>query len=147
MTDAEFIPPATRERVSVTLPLPPNLANPGRHWGHWRVRHRKKMEWQDEAGAWLGLGFPMVAFTRVRVQCHFYVWNLLDWDNLAARQKWVLDFLRKPCCTLQGKRLAFVGWIADDDPKHLDLLPPLQAVDRKNMRVVVTIEVLDPRAA
>ncbi len=147
MTDAEFIPPTTRERITLTLPLPPNLANPGAQLSHWKGRHWGKARWMDEAGAMIGLAFPHVCFTHTRVQCHFYVWNLLDWDNLAARQKWVLDFLRKPVVTIQGQRMTFGGWIANDDPEHLDLAQPLQQVDRKNMRVVVTIEVLDPRTA
>ena len=126
---------------TLTLPLPPNIANEARNW---RGRHWKKVGWTDQAALAVGLRFPATCFTRARVQCFFSLWSKMDADNLAARQKWVLDFLRKPVCTVMGKRMQFGGWIADDDEGHLELIPPEQKVDRKNRRVVVHVERLAP---
>ncbi len=138
----EFIPPSTHERTRLELPLPPNVANPGRHFGHWRTRHRAKVAWMDGAALAVSLNFPATCYPRARVTCHFFVWSRMDADNLAARQKWVLDFLKSPTASVMGNCVTFGGWIADDDPLHLELLPPYQTVDRKHRRVEVTIESL-----
>ena len=89
-------------RYTLTLPLPPNIANDGRSW---KSRHWRKVAWTDQAALAVGLKFPATCFTRARVQCHFFVWSKMDADNLAARQKWVLDFLRKPVCSVSSMLL------------------------------------------
>ena len=117
---------------TVTLPLPPNLAN-GRM--HWRTKDRKQGLYRTEALVWLVWGVnagrvrPRRPLTRASLSATLYVFSRMDYDNLVGRLKWTVDFLVQD------------GWIVDDSPAVLEE-PWLvqQEIDRKWPRVVVTLE-------
>lgn len=113
----------------VTLPLPPNLAN-GRL--HWRAKDRKRGEYEASCAYWAIMGgdlHPQEPLERARISAVLYVHQRMDWDNLMARCKWPVDFLVKD------------RWIVDDSPDRLEWVGiPTQEIDRKNQRLVVTLE-------
>lgn len=113
--------------IRLELPLAPNLTN-GR--GHWRVRERQRDAYNLLCcGARVGVKRPPAPLPKARISATLYVWNPMDFDNLMARLKWTLDWLRAD------------GWIADDSPRHLEWVGmPGQEIDRKRPRVVITLE-------
>lgn len=109
------------------MPAPPNLANSRMHW---RVKHNKKVAyWRTLTTLHLGAGgiqaspFPKTprnALTKVRITAHFVLGNTMDQDNLMARCKWPIDWLKE------------AGYLVDDSPKHLTWTGiPTQEVSRK----------------
>lgn len=115
--------------VTITFPMPPNLANARLHW---RAKHSKHVAWKQLAIVQeRGLRGRPDRFERVKVTVVFYVGNhprwIMDWDNCTARLKWCLDLL-KEC-----------GLIVDDSPKHLTLENPEQRQEAPR-RVVLTLE-------
>ncbi len=110
-----------------TFPLPPNVANAR---GHRYKQYRERQEWAWRAVAELtNHRRPKQPWDRAEIQCAFFLRNVMDADNLAARCKPILDVLK--------------GWyFVDDSPKHLVFQPPTQAIDRKKPRVVVTLREL-----
>lgn len=121
-------------RIEFWLPLPPNVANAR---GHWAKLRRERNVWTTAATIEMcrqNVTWPRHPWDRTRLQCHFYLWNTMDEDNLAARQKPILDLLK-------GRH--HNGFFPDDKPRHLELLPPTQTIDRKHQRVVVVLERLN----
>ena len=113
------------------LPIPTNLANARLHW---TAKNRLKKAWYRGADERVDAGLvpnrPVEPLTRARVQAHFCTHNRMDRDNLAARCKWILDWL------------VTRGYLLDDSDQVLDWQMPSQEIDRKNKRVVVTVEAL-----
>ena len=114
---------------TVTLPLPPNLANCRMHW---RTKDRKQGLYRTEALVWrvnAGRVRPSRPLTHASLSATLYVFSRMDYDNLVGRLKWAVDFLKQD------------GWIVDDSPAVLET-PWLvqQEIDRKRPRVVVTLE-------
>lgn len=78
--------------VTLTLPLPPNLANSRQHW---RVKLNAKKEYWKR----LDLVHAAKLLPRydvppvVTVSAAIVVGGLMDTDNLFARLKWALDWL------------------------------------------------------
>lgn len=123
---------------TLTLPLPPNLANQRVHWRRrisqkdayrqkvrntvlmipWQVRRPKGAPWR-----------------RVHIEAKVYVWNLMDMDNLWARLKWPVDALVQE------------GYIVDDSPKFVRWGPVEQEVDRGYQRVQFTLTLLEEEDA
>ena len=105
------------------LPLPPNRANA--RW-HWRTEVKLKDAYYLRCRA--AAPPPRVPYGRCRIRATFYLQNLLDHDNLAARMKWPQDYL-------VGK------FIVDDSPAHLEWVGfPEQVIDRKDKRLVIELE-------
>ena len=76
----------------------------------------------------LRLGIPRQPLPKARIRATLYVWSLMDTDNLMSRLKWPIDWLVK------------VGYLEDDDPKHLEWDVPQQVVVRKNLHVEIELE-------
>ena len=111
--------------MRLTLPLPPNRANAREHW---RVTHRKRVDYYYAAETRLHLQRPeRLDPVRMRLDATFYLWNKMDRGNLTARLKWIEDVLVR------------YGLLVDDNEKWLDLQMPKQVVDRKNMRVEIEL--------
>ena len=117
--------------MKITLPLPPNRANS--RW-HWRTENRKKQAYYLSCiGSDVGKR-PAQPYDKARISVTLYVWAEMDADNLMARLKWCLDWLKSR------------GIITDDSPKHLEWAGmPTQVVDRKNRRVEITLSDPEPR--
>ena len=117
--------------MKLTLPLPPNRAN--QTYGKARWEWARKKEYYEKARNAILLELVNnVEWTgdctdRMRLDATFYLWSKLDPGNLVARLKWVEDILVK------------TGLLVDDNEEWLDLQMPKQVVDRKNMRVVITL--------
>lgn len=98
---------------------------------HWRVRQRARILFFEASDNRQLLGLvarpPFMPWERSRVWMHFRLWNRMDQDNLWARAKDVCDWLRTR------------GYIANDDPKSLDLTVT-QEIDRSNRCVEITLE-------
>ena len=118
--------------VVLVLPLPPNLANGRLAKAHWRTKDRARDQYRVKASWALVTQVGPVrrprSAGRMQLAVRFYVWSLMDRDNLMARAKWPVDSLR------------FHGLIRDDSPAWLDWVGiPEQAVDRKWPRVEITL--------
>ena len=117
--------------MRLVLPLPANIGNARLHWRA-KLRQKKHFYAQADERQLYGLvpSPPRRAFERASVQVHFLVHNRMDRDNLAARCKWILDWL------------VTRGYIADDGPDVVEWVRPTQEIERKNKRAVVTLEEL-----
>ena len=116
----------------IEFPLPPNLSQ---HGGGWRKRYFAKVAWLNEASLGFvvqGLHFPKEPWSRVRIQMHFRLWKKMDDDNLAHRQKFILDFLKKADGGL--------GFMVDDSPDYVELGPATWEVNRRDQGVTITVE-------
>lgn len=116
--------------MRLTVPMPPNLGNARMHW---RTRHRAKVDYWNQLDniALVGLipAPPKRPPKQAVIAATFYVHQLQDPDNMMARFKFLGDWLKRS------------GYILDDGPKHLRWAGmPEQQVDRKNQRVVLTLE-------
>ncbi len=110
------------------LPLPVNLGNARMYW---RKKTRLKRDYGLECTVAMRLKWPVRGepWKRATISAHFYVWNLMDDDNAMARLKWPLDWL------------VTSGYIVDDSRKVLTWSGlPEQTIDRKNQRLVITLE-------
>lgn len=116
--------------MKLTLPLPPNRANAREHW---RVTHRKKVQYYEKARNAILLELVNnVEWTgdcteRMRLDATFHLWKKMDRGNLVARLKWIEDILVK------------TGLLVDDNEEWLDLQMPTQVIDRKNRRVEIEL--------
>ena len=116
--------------MKLTLPLPPNRANAREHW---RVTHRKKVQYYEKARNAILLELVNnVEWTgdcteRMRLDATFYLWNKMDRGNMVARLKFIEDILVK------------TGLLVDDNEEWLDLQMPTQVIDRKNRRVEIEL--------
>lgn len=109
------------EVFTIALALPPNLAN-GRQ--HWRTKHAARLAYFESCqlryAARLLPTLPPHPMPHATVYADVQVYRLMDEDNLMARCKWPLDWLR------------YVGYLAGDDRTHLrwGALPRQTAVKR-----------------
>jgi predicted short-subunit dehydrogenase-like oxidoreductase (DUF2520 family) len=114
--------------ITLELPLPPNMAN-GR--GHWRVRYRAQLAYNDEClnryRARLLPKVPNVPPPSVIISATLYLWAHMDDDNALARIKHAADFCKQ------------AGYIVDDKRPHCRFTIPEQFIDRTNQRLVLTI--------
>jgi hypothetical protein len=116
----------TRRSLTLTFPMPLNVANARLHW---RAKARKHDAWKMLAIVQEPKlrGRPE-CFGRVRVSVTFFTGRWVqDTDNLIARAKWPLDLLKER------------GFIADDCPGVVESLSVTQ-VPRMPRRVVLTLE-------
>jgi len=112
--------------LKLVLPLPPSLPNLRLHWSAQArlVRNFKDVTYLNARGQRRP---PRPPPELVRIDARFYGWNLRDEDNLVASLKLTLD------------ALVDAGFIAADDPKHMELGEISQEIDRKDRRLEVTI--------
>lgn len=115
--------------VTLTLPMPPNLANARLHW---RRKLEKQHAWQlralvQERGL-RGRHRPM---QQVRVRAMIYSRQRMDDDNAVARLKWPLDLLKQR------------GLIVDDARPHLQLAGIPEWRQAHPERIVLVLEELD----
>lgn len=119
----EYVADMDVTSLSLTLPLPPNMAN-GRM--HWAEKSRRQKDYRLECDTMTG-PLPSIG-VRVRLDATMYLWSLMDEDNLIARLKWVQDWL------------VWADVIPDDSSEYLTLGKVGQAIDRKRQRVEITLE-------
>lgn len=114
--------------ITVTMPLPLNLANSRMHWG---AKLRKHNEWKLRAIVGeRGLRGRHRPMQKVRVSAVFYMGRgpLCDPDNITARLKWPLDLLKER------------GLIVDDNPRVLTLTGIPEQRQGNPKRVELTLE-------
>ena len=63
----------------------------------------------------------------VRLDAVLYVWSPMDEDNLTARLKWAIDWLR------------LAGYLVGDSPAHLRLGTVRQVVERHSRRLDIEL--------
>lgn len=106
------------------MPLPPNRGNAR---GHWRVQWKRKQDFYDACDERQAVGLipapPTTPITKAELHAWFYVHNLMDYDNLAARLKHALDWL------------VTRGYLEDDRPANLRITGIEQEIDRQDKRV------------
>ncbi len=121
-------------RFVLTVPLPPNRANAR---GHWSVHHRmQRRYWKylDEIQALAHNGFsvprpPREPLDHAHATAVLYVWAEMDEGNALNRIKWLEDWL------------VTRGYLVDDKRRNLHWAGiPKQIIDRKRMRVELTLE-------
>lgn len=117
--------------LTVTFPMPVNLANARMHWAQKNRRHN---DWKLRAlviERALRVR-PKRPMARVRVTAVMHVGRgIMDHDNAVARLKWCLDFLKER------------GVIVDDSPKHLTLAGIPEQRQGNPKRVVLTLEEME----
>jgi hypothetical protein len=113
--------------LTLTFPMPVNLANARMHWA---VKHRRHQEWKTRAIVMeRGLRGRHRPMDRVRVSALMYVGGgPMDDDNATARLKWCLDLLKER------------GLIVDDKRPHLTLTGIPEQRQGTPKRVVLTLE-------
>jgi len=82
------------DALTITFPMPPNLANARMHW---RVKHNAKVAYW-EALDYLRMAKripapPKKPLGPVRVASAMVLGNSMDHDNAIARHKWCVDWL------------------------------------------------------
>lgn len=112
------------------LALPPNRGNARTHW---RVTHQQKLAyWGGCDARYLTkrIPHPEMPFRKAKVTVAFRVSRKNDPDNLVARAKWPLDWLKKR------------GYIVDDNPDALEWtgMPTQQVVKRSETGLTITLE-------
>jgi len=120
------------ERLTLLMDAPPNLANARWHW-HMKTRLKKKYWKAQDERQLVGLVEPPPSrpFERVSVHALFSLHNRMDPDNLHARLKWALDWLKSR------------GYIVNDSTKVIERLTVDQQIDRKRPgRLVLVIDAL-----
>jgi hypothetical protein len=119
--------------LTLTLPLPPNLANARMHW---RVKERERKSYRQLCDFRLfakQVPVPNVfPWPRVTVSATLYLWAQMDDDNALARIKWAADWLKTR------------GYIVDDKRPHCRFTIPEQVIDRADQRLVLTLTPLPP---
>lgn len=126
------------DTLTFRFPLPPNMGN----WrGHWRTKQSRRLAYYEQCDlhrlAKLIPPPPAKAWARATIVAHFVVGAANDQDNLMARAKWALDWLR-------DRR-----YIADDRAKCLTWAAvPTQRVSRKDRyELTITLERGDAQEA
>lgn len=119
--------------LTLTLPLPPNMANARMHWA---VKDRKRTAYFKACDNLQLVNLvpppPARALAGVELGSTLYAWSVNDEDNALARIKWAADWAKTR------------GYIVDDRPPLCRFTIPEQFVDRKNQRLVLTITPLPP---
>lgn len=114
--------------LTLTLPLPPNMANARMHW---RTKDGKRAVYLAACDTRQLLGSvprpPATTMDRVELRSTLYLWATMDDDNALARIKWAADWLKTR------------GYIVDDKRPHCRFTIPEQVIDRANQRLELTI--------
>lgn len=118
----------SRRPMLFVVPLPPNKANARLNWR--MALAAKKAYWKQLDALRLTGRIPkppVKAPSVARVRSTAFVWSPCDPDNLVARYKPLLDYLKA------------WGYIVDDGPKHLIFEMPNQDIDRQNQRIEIEL--------
>jgi len=121
--------------ITLTLPLPPNMAN--KRW-HWRVKERERRIYNEQCDIWEAMHEkPVAPLSGVTVSASIETWALMDDDNALARLKWAVDWL------------VTRGYLLGDSRKHITWAGiPEQVVSRVRLpRVTFTITPPTPGGA
>ncbi len=114
--------------LTLTLPLPPNMAN---ERVHWRVKHRARRGYIAMCDTRQQFSLipapPRAALSGIELRATLYCWATMDDDNALARIKWAADWLKTR------------GYIVDDKRPHCRFTIPEQVIDRKDQRLVLTL--------
>ena len=124
-------------RISLTLPLPPNMANAR---GHWRTRERTRKAYLAACDDLQLIGRvpapPATPLPRALITAHMTLWNPMDDDNAKARCKHAIDWLvtrgylvddRRTCLTWTGDPTQTVSRTAAPSlTLHLDPFGPTE---------------------
>lgn len=124
--------PTNLRTVTLTFPLPVNLANARLHWA---AKLRRMHEWQNRAIVHeRGLRGRHRRMERVRATAVYYIGRAerMDDDNAVARLKWPLDLLKAR------------GLIVDDKRPHLQLAGIPEQRQGTPRRLELTLEELAP---
>jgi hypothetical protein len=123
MNEVTFVLPLT-----LTLPLPPNLANSRMHW---RKKNRERRDYLAICDEYQLLGLvpppPRSPLDGVTLASVLHCWAIHDDDNALSRGKWAYDWLKTR------------GYIVDDKRPHCRFTIPEQVIDRKDQRLVLTL--------
>ena len=115
------------------MDLPENLSNARMHW---KAKYRAKKRYYAAQDARQSFGLieppPTEPLASVRVLAHLRLYNAADPDGCAARLKWPMDWL------------VTRGYLEDDGPAIVKELRVTQEIDRRNQRLEITLEPLDP---
>lgn len=118
-------------RMTLTLPMPPNLANARMHH---MVKHRRRVQYYELCDWWqLWKKLPRPpeqAWERTQITVTAFVARRHDMGNLMHRvEKWPCDWLKTR------------GYIVDDSPEYLEWagLPSQQIVKRSETRLEITL--------
>lgn len=117
--------------LTLTLPLPVNLANSRMHW---RTKSRAHQEWENHAIATeRQLRVRPVPMQRATASAVLYVGRwVMDDDNATARVKWCLDLAKRQ------------GLILDDKRPHLTLLGIPEQRPEMPRRIELTLTEVGP---
>lgn len=114
--------------VTLTLPMPPNVANARMHWA---AKMRARRQWEQRAIVMeRGLRGRHRPMQRCRVTAILYLRQRMDDDNSVARLKFPLDLLKAR------------GLIVDDKRPHLELAGIPEQRQGTPQRIVLTVEEL-----
>ena len=116
------------EPLTLSLPLPPNMANARQHW---RVKHRTRKAYLSALDALRSARIlpppPSAPLSPVVLSSTLYLWAHMDDDNALARIKYAADWLVRS------------GYLVDDKRPHCRFTVPEQAIDRTDPRLVITL--------
>lgn len=112
--------------VTLTLPMPPNIANARMHWAA-KLRHKRAWEQRAIVGE-RGLRGRHRPMQRCRCTAVLVLRQRMDDDNSVARLKWVLDLLK------------IRGLVVDDKRPHLELTGIPEQRQGHPQRVILTLE-------
>lgn len=117
--------------IDITIPLrTPTLNQLLRMHFRARARHLKELAWEIRAAAGPP---PATPLQRVKVTVHRYTPQALDPDGRDGIAKGILDVLQ-PC----SKRHPLgMGYIAGDDPAHLELTTMLVRSTQVATRIII----------
>lgn len=116
--------------MTLTLPLPPNMADTSMSRRHWAVRYKAQQQYWDMCTLWrINENQPRPERQPPQtadVMVTLYLHQRMDDDNAAARCKWLLDWLVRN------------GYLWDDSQQHCRLTV-CQQIDRRRQRACVEI--------
>lgn len=119
--------------ITLTVPMPPNLANWASGRSHWRTKGRAKRDYYAQLDARQNAGLipppPASPLASVLLRAVMHLGAAMDDDNAKIRAyKWPADWLRTR------------GYIVDDKRPHCRMEDPEQIVKRgQEYRVEITL--------
>lgn len=120
-------------RITITVPMPPNLTNRRSGGNNWRSVASEKKRYMKMLDERQGYGLipapPAQALTRTVLRSTMYLGHAMDEDNAVARHKWAIDWLRTR------------GYVRKDSPDSLTWAAfPEQVVRRgQEYRIEITL--------
>ena len=118
------------ESLTIVLPLPPGALNPNGPHGSWYARARALKRCRQLARAAVEAEQIEETWERVEVRTVFFhkVERRRDGANYLTRLKGYFD------------GIVDAGLVVDDDAKHFEAYPPKFEIDKKCVRVEITVK-------